>query len=125
MIDPICLWKPRCLDIRGFFSIMLQLQQCCTTNHVIITRNHTMEGYDSLDLRKSVYTLCSEHPELVDTLAELGFTEIVKPVMRTTVGKVMTIPKGAVMRSMDLSAIIEVLESRGYRIENDPREEKK
>jgi hypothetical protein len=41
------------------------------------------------------------------------------------VGKVMTIPKGAAMRSMDLAAIIEVLESRGYRIENDPREEKK
>ena len=51
-----------------------------------------------IDLRKSVYDICQAHPEAVEILAEVGFSEIAKPGMLATVGRVMTIPKGARMR---------------------------
>ena len=48
-----------------------------------------------LDLNKTVFELTQEYPELVDIMAELGFTEITKKPMLHSVGKIMTIPKGA------------------------------
>ena len=48
-----------------------------------------------IDLNKSVYDLVKEYPELVDIMDELGFSEIKKPVMLNSVGRFMTIPKGA------------------------------
>lgn len=72
----------------------------------------------TIDLQKTVNTLCSEDPDLVPILAQIGFTEIVKPIMLATVGKVMTLPKGAAMRALDISTIVQELEARGYRIIN-------
>jgi len=34
-----------------------------------------------LDLNKTVYELTQEYPELIDIMAELGFTEITKKAM--------------------------------------------
>lgn len=78
----------------------------------------------TIDLQKTVHALCSENPELVHILAGLGFTEIVKPIMLSTVGKVMTLPKGASMRSLDISTITTALEEKGYQVVNKPQEEK-
>ncbi|WP_422477804.1 DUF1858 domain-containing protein [Pleomorphochaeta sp. DL1XJH-081] len=78
----------------------------------------------TIDLQKTVHALCSENPELVHVLAKLGFTEIVKPIMLSTVGKVMTLPKGASMRSLDIKTIITSLEEQGYQVVNNPQEEK-
>lgn len=74
----------------------------------------------TIDLQKTVNTLCSEDPDLVPVLAQLGFTEIVKPIMLATVGKVMTLPKGAAMRALDISTIVQELEAQGYRVINKP-----
>ena len=78
---------------------------------------------NTIDLRKTVNTLCTENPALVEVLANLGFTEIVKPIMLATVGKVMTLPKGAAMRALDLSDIIAALEAQGYRVIGNSQEE--
>ena len=51
-----------------------------------------------INLKKSVYELCNEYPELIDIMLELGFTEVTKPGILNTMGKVMTIPKGAIMK---------------------------
>ena len=69
-----------------------------------------------LDLGQSVYTLCSDNPELVQILAELGFADIAKPGMLSTAGRFMTLPKGAALRKMDLNTIKSALEQRGYTI---------
>ncbi|HCG62704.1 MAG TPA: hypothetical protein DHV69_02155 [Sphaerochaeta sp.] len=79
----------------------------------------------TIDLQKTVHALCSADPELAPLLAELGFTEIVKPIMLNTVGKVMTLPKGAAMRGIALPTIIRTLESHGYTVIEAPQEEKK
>ena len=77
-----------------------------------------------IDLRKTVHELCSADPELTFLLAELGFTEILKPIMLNTVGKIMTVPKGAAMRGIELTMIVQTLEARGYTV-IDPRQEEK
>ena len=48
-----------------------------------------------LDLNRSVFELAQEYPELIDIMAELGFSEITKKPVLHSVGKIMTIPKGA------------------------------
>ena len=40
-----------------------------------------------IDLKRSVYELVTEYPELKDILAEVGFTEIRKSTMLHSVGK--------------------------------------
>lgn len=69
-----------------------------------------------VDLKKSVYEICQEHPEAVAILAEVGFSEITKPGMLDTVGRVMTIPKGARMRRINLDDVKEAFERHGYQV---------
>ena len=77
-----------------------------------------------IDLDKTVHALCSADAELAPILAGVGFTEIVKPIMLTTVGKVMTIPKGAAMRNIDLQMVIKALEERSYTVVRKSQEER-
>ncbi|SMP66396.1 DUF1858 domain-containing protein [Anoxynatronum buryatiense] len=69
-----------------------------------------------LSLDQSVYDLCREHPELVDVLKSLGFESIDNPVMMRTAARVMTIPKAAAMRGIELNQVIKVLEDSGYTV---------
>ncbi|NLC67458.1 MAG: DUF1858 domain-containing protein [Clostridiaceae bacterium] len=48
-----------------------------------------------IDLSKSVYEICKEHPDVVSIMKDLGFESITNPGMLNTAGKFMTIPKGA------------------------------
>lgn len=70
-----------------------------------------------LHLSKTVQELCSEYPEMVEIMREIGFENIVNPTMLKTVGRVMTIPKGAAMRGLDLVKIKEEFEKRGFQIQ--------
>ena len=70
----------------------------------------------SIDLNKPVQKLCTEHPELIDIMRELGFTDIVKPGMLATAGRFMTIPKGAAMKKIDMDTIRRTLEEHGFEI---------
>ena len=69
-----------------------------------------------LDFKKSLKEIVEEYPEIVDIMKELGFSEIVKPGMINTVGRVMTIPKGALMRGVDLDKIKETFKNKGFEI---------
>ena len=71
-----------------------------------------------IDLSRSVYELCKENPEIMDTLKELGFDQITNPAMLNTAGRFMTIPKGAVMKGIDLAIIKEKLEKSGFGIKD-------
>lgn len=67
-----------------------------------------------LDLNKSVYDLCREYPELPEILHDLGFVDIAKPGMLSTVGRFMTIKKGAVMKKISMETIKDTLSKNGY-----------
>lgn len=72
-----------------------------------------------IDLRKTVYELCTEHPELALILADLGFTDIVKPRMLGIAGRFMTLPKGAAMKKIDLEQIKQGIEKHGYIVKTE------
>ena len=67
-----------------------------------------------LDLNKTVFELTQEYPELVDIMAGLGFTEIRKKPMLHSVGKMMTIPKGAKMKNISMMDVMTALMSHGF-----------
>lgn len=71
-----------------------------------------------IDFTKSVYELCRKDPAVADVLASLGFVEITKPGMLQTAGRVMTIPKGALMRHVDMELIKKTFAEHGYEIIN-------
>lgn len=69
-----------------------------------------------LQLSKSVYELCGQYPELPQILHELGFTDITRPGMLASVGRFMTLPKGAAAKKMDLELIKQRLQEYGYEV---------
>ena len=72
-----------------------------------------------LDLSKSVYDLVQEYPEVIDIMKELGFTEITNKVMLHSVGKIMTIPKGAKMKGISMMDIVGAFMKAGFTLEGD------
>lgn len=73
----------------------------------------------TIDLSRSVYELVTEYPEIADIMAELGFTEIRKPAMLHSVGKLMTIPKGAKMKKISMEKVAAALTKRGFTLSGD------
>ena len=70
----------------------------------------------TLDLNKSVYELTQEYPEVVDIMAALGFTDITKKAMLLSVGRVMTIPKGAKMKGIPMEQVVAAFREKGFDI---------
>ncbi|NLG82722.1 MAG: DUF1858 domain-containing protein [Bacilli bacterium] len=68
----------------------------------------------TLDLTKSVKELISQYPEIADIMRELGFKDITNPVMLNTVGRFMTIPKGAKVKNISLDVIKQTFEQYGF-----------
>ena len=69
-----------------------------------------------IDFTKSVYELTQENPEIVGIMARLGFTEITKKAMLNSVGRLMTIPKGAKMKGIPMEEIIRAFEENGFEV---------
>ena len=72
-----------------------------------------------LDLSKSVYDLVQEYPEVIDIMKGLGFTEIMNKVMLHSVGKIMTIPKGAKMKGISMMDIVGAFMKAGFTLEGE------
>ena len=72
-----------------------------------------------IDFKKSVYELVQESPELTGILSKLGFTEITKKAMMNSVGRVMTIPKGAKMKNISMMDVVMALMTNGFEIEGE------
>lgn len=71
-----------------------------------------MSKHINLDL--SIYELVKQYPELIDIMKTLGFSDISKPVMLHSVGKIMTIPKGAKMKNISMNEILMELDKNGF-----------
>lgn len=67
-----------------------------------------------IDLNESVYALCSQYPDLIETLRALGFTDITKPGMLQSAGRFMTPAKGAALKHIPLDKILATLAAHGY-----------
>jgi hypothetical protein len=73
----------------------------------------------TLDLQQSVYELVTAHPEVADVLYEIGLKDIKNPAILNTMGRFMTIPKGAAMKKVPLAQIVAKLEAKGFEVIND------
>ena len=69
-----------------------------------------------VDFNKTVYELCTEDRFVIEIMKELGFEQITKQGMLQTAGRVMTIQKGARMRSIEITGIIQTFEKHGYAV---------
>lgn len=76
-----------------------------------------------LDLNKTVYELIQEYPELIDSMADLGFTEVTKKAMLHSVGRMMTIPKGAKLKQISMMDVVTALKEKGFEIVGELEEE--
>lgn len=78
----------------------------------------------TLDINKPVRDLVQEYPELKDILASLGFAQITSPAMLDTVGRMMTIERGAALKGIPLTDILQALENNGFDIKGLEETEK-
>ena len=69
-----------------------------------------------LDLSKTVFELTELYPELIDIMAKLGFTEITKKPVLHSVGKIMTIPRGAKMKNISMMDVVTTLMANGFEL---------
>lgn len=65
-------------------------------------------------LTKNVHDLVKEYPELIPIMKELGFTRITEKTALNTLGRFMTIPKGAMMMHIDMGKVISTLMAHGF-----------
>ena len=70
-----------------------------------------------IDLKKSVYELCTDYPELVQIMDDLGFKDITNKTQLNTIGRVMTIPKGAIVKGIDMIDVVLALKNNGFVLE--------
>lgn len=73
----------------------------------------------TIDFSKTVYELCKEDPQVIEIMKELGFEQITNPASLNTVGRFMTLPKGAAMKGIDLERIKDEFIKRGYELKAD------
>lgn len=69
-----------------------------------------------IDINKSVYEICTEYPDIIEIMKDLGFESIANPGMLNTAGRFMTIAKGAAMKKIPMDRIKEKFEEAGYEI---------
>ncbi|WP_302489844.1 DUF438 domain-containing protein [uncultured Mitsuokella sp.] len=77
-----------------------------------------------IDLNKSVAELVHEYPELKEILAELGFTDIMKPAALKLMGRIMTLPRGAVVKGIPMEKIRAALEEHGFALVGAEQQER-
>ena len=63
-----------------------------------------------------MYDITKTYPEVIDIMANLGFDEIKKPAMLNSVGRIMTIPKGAKAKGISIPVVIAELIKNGFEI---------
>lgn len=69
-----------------------------------------------IDISRSVYEICTENPDIIEIMKDLGFDSIANPGMLNTAGRFMTIAKGAAMKKIPMDRIKEKFEEAGYEI---------
>jgi len=71
-----------------------------------------------IDLRKTVYELVQEYPEVAGILADAGLKDIQNPTVLETVGRQFTIPQGTSQRGFALEPVVQALKDHGFEVVN-------
>jgi len=76
------------------------------------------DNLTTLNINDSINNLVKAYPEVQRIMNSLGFTDITNPIMLKTVGKIMTIKRGAKMRGIDLEKIKTTFLEYGFLLED-------
>ena len=72
-----------------------------------------MEQFNSND---SLYKIITKYPNIKEIMRDLGFKDVVKPGMLQSVGRIMTIKKGCMMKSIDYETVKQTFLENGFKI---------
>lgn len=70
-----------------------------------------------INLDRPVYELVKDYPEVTEIMVGLGFKEITNSVMLNSVGKIMTLPKGARVKNIAMESIVSAFREKGFEVE--------
>ncbi len=77
----------------------------------------------TMDENQTLYHMVNQYPELVDILVQIGFKDVKQPALLNTVGKIMTLKKGAKLKGIPYQKIKEHLKEAGYCIKEENHHE--
>lgn len=81
---------------------------------VIMIDGKGCEKMKELDLSKTIYDLAKDDDAFVDHMVSLGFEGVVEGMTLKTVGRVMTLRKGAKVKHIPIEKVIEYFKKQGY-----------
>lgn len=67
-----------------------------------------------INANDSVYEITKAHPEVVEVMLTLGFTDVARPGMVHGVGRETSLVKGAKLRNMDWDEIVKAFSEKGF-----------
>lgn len=70
-----------------------------------------------ISLTTPVHDLVAAHPEIVPIMVQMGLDGVTQPGLLNTVGRFMTLEKGAKMKHIPLAQLIETLTQAGFEVE--------
>ena len=65
---------------------------------------------------ESVYEITKAHPEVVEVMMELGFTDVARPGMVHAVGRATSLFKGAKLRNIEWDEIVKTFAAKGFEL---------
>jgi formate-dependent phosphoribosylglycinamide formyltransferase (GAR transformylase) len=98
-------------------SFAILLANCY--NNCVRTYKKEVIIIKTININTSIHDLVKSYPEIKDIMNNLGFDNIVNPVMLNTVGRIMTIKKGSEMKNISLDKIKEAFLENNFILENN------
>lgn len=74
---------------------------------------------NKISFNEPVYELTNRHPELIDLLVELGFTQLADEKVRKSIGRVVTLNRGSELMNIPTEKIKKSLIMNGYTVVGD------
>lgn len=78
----------------------------------------------NISINEPVASLVEKYPDLKNILKDIGFSEITNPLALSSLGKIVSIKKGAGIKNIDLDLIKEKLQEGGFNLieDQDPQD---
>ena len=73
----------------------------------------------NISINEPVTSLVEKYPDLKNILKDIGFSEITNPLALSSVGKIVSIKKGAGIKNIGLDIIREKLQEGGFNLIED------
>ncbi|WP_179396326.1 DUF1858 domain-containing protein [Lacticaseibacillus absianus] len=72
-----------------------------------------------ISLTTPVRELVAAHPTIVPVMVDMGLDGVTDPSLLNTVGRFMTLAKGARMKHLDLDTLVATLAAHGFEVATD------